>query len=246
MNCHQQTFQRKKVYVLIILTSLMIPNEVMCEKLGNFGVHFTVASPQGEFRDNVDRNGYGISGNGMIRMGLLPMKLGLELGYVRYGSESRREPLSTTIPDVTVRVQNDNNIFLGHILLRVQPPLGPLVKVTPYIDGLVGFNYLFTETKIEDVDKFTEVVSSTNFDDLTLSYGIGGGLMFKLADLGAPGPGLNIMGILLDIKVRYLHGGEAEYLKKGSIRRENGKVFYDATKSKTDLMLYQLGIVFSF
>ncbi|HUT63496.1 MAG TPA: hypothetical protein VMZ04_06020 [Anaerolineae bacterium] len=246
MNYHQQTFQRKKVYVLIILTSLMIPNEVICEKLGNFGVHFTVASPQGEFRDNVDRNGYGISGNGMIRMGLLPMKLGLELGYVRYGSESRREPLSTTIPDVTVRVQNDNNIFLGHILLRVQPPLGPLVKVTPYIDGLVGFNYLFTETKIEDVDKFTEVVSSTNFDDLTLSYGIGGGLMFKLADLGAPGPGLNIMGILLDIKVRYLYGGEAEYLKKGSIRRENGKVFYDATKSKTDLMLYQLGIVFSF
>ena len=246
MNYHQQTFQRKKVYVLIILTSLMIPNEVICEKLGNFGVHFTVASPQGEFRDNVDRNGYGISGNGMIGMGLLPMKLGLELGYVRYGSESRREPLSTTIPDVTVRVQNDNNIFLGHILLRVQPPLGPLVKVTPYIDGLIGFNYLFTETKIEDVDKFTEVVSSTNFDDLTLSYGIGGGLMFKLADLGAPGPGLNIMGILLDIKVRYLYGGEAEYLKKGSIRRENGKVFYDATKSKTDLMLYQLGIVFSF
>ena len=246
MNCHQQTFQRKKVYVLIILTSLMISNEVICEKLGNFGVHFTVASPQGEFRDNVDRNGYGISGNGMIRMGLLPMKLGLELGYVRYGSESRREPLSTTIPDVTVNVQNDNNIFLGHILLRVQPPLGPLVKVTPYIDGLVGFNYLFTETKIEDMDKFTEVVSSTNFDDLTLSYGIGGGLMFKLVDIGAPGPGLNIMGILLDIKVRYLYGGEAEYLKKGSIRRENAKVFYDATKSKTDLMLYQLGIVFSF
>jgi len=46
--------------------------------------------------------------------------------------------------------------------------------------------------------------------------------------------------------MRYIIGGEAEYLKKGSIRRENSKVSYDIIKSKTDLLTAQIGVALEF
>jgi hypothetical protein len=65
------------------------------------GINFTLAFPQGEFKDNVDRLGYGGSLQFLFfdpQPGL-PVSFGLNLGYLNYGSESRREPFSSTIPD---------------------------------------------------------------------------------------------------------------------------------------------------
>lgn len=50
--------------------------------------------------------------------------------------------------------------------------------------------------------------------------------------------------ISLDTKVRYLRGGRAEYLKEGSIRRENGSVFFDVLNSRTDVVTLQIGVTF--
>lgn len=232
-----------KLHVLIISALLVIPQKGLCLGLFDVGASFDVASPLGEFKDNVDRNGFGFSGMCLFNpVPLLPLKLGFELGYINYGSEERKEPFSYTIPDVTVKVRRDNNIFLGHILLRVQQDVG---IVSPYLDGLFGLNYLWTATKIREVEYFKEIVSSKNFDDAALSYGIGGGLMFKVYDAGISA--VNLMQIYVDLKIRYLFGGEAEYLKEGAISiDENAKVHYDVSKSKTDLMLFQLGVVFSF
>jgi len=243
MNILYQACRLTKLHVLIIPVLLVIPQNGLCLGLFDVGVSFDVASPRGEFKDNVDRNGYGFSGTGLFSpIPLIPLKLGLELGYINYGSEKRREPFSYTIPDVTVKVQRNNNIFLGHLLLRIQQDMG---LVSPYVDGLFGLNYLWTDTKIREVDYFEEIASSKNFDDLTSSYGIGGGLMFKVYDAGVSA--VNLMQIYVDIKVRYLYGGEAEYLKEGAISiDENAKVHYDVSKSKTDLMLFQLGVMFSF
>jgi len=43
-----------------------------------------------------------------------------------------------------------------------------------------------------------------------------------------------------------LSGSEADYLRKGSIIREGGDVIYDVKSSRTDLMLYQIGVAVSF
>jgi hypothetical protein len=50
----------------------------------------------------------------------------------------------------------------------------------------------------------------------------------------------------LDIGIRYLRGGEAEYMKKGSIHREIDGVTYDVYRSRTDLVKAYIGINFSF
>ena len=116
------------------------------------------------------------------------------------------------------------------------------------MDGLFGFSYLFTETKIKDESDLEEIASSTNFDDFTYSYGAGGGVMIQVFDgtKKLPADAGFAPIILIDLRIRYLIGGEAEYLKEGSITRENGQLFYDVSKSDTDLMTLHIGVVLEF
>ncbi len=77
-----------------------------------------------------------------------------------------------------------------------------------------------------------------------MSYGFGGGLQFRLFNgIGrAEGPA----AVYLDLGARYLIGSEAAYLEEGSIRRENGKVTFDVTKSETTLLNFNLGVTVKF
>ena len=60
---------------------------------------------------------------------------------------------------------------------------------------------------------------------------------------GGNGEGKKPFQILLDAGLRYVIGGEAQYLKEGSIRREGGNVTYDLTESKTDMLRLHVGVV---
>ena len=168
----------------------------------------------------------------------------IDLGWMNYGSETRREPFSTTIPDVTVDVNTTNNIVQAFLVLRGRMPKGPIQL---YGDAFVGLNYLYTETRISDTDDFTEdIASTTNQDDAAFAYGFGGGVMVPVFTRQANSGGGRPMQILLDGGLRYIMGGEAEYLKTGSIRREGGVVAFDTIKSKTDMLRMHLGLVIRF
>jgi hypothetical protein len=201
------------------------------------GIDFNTVIPRGSFEENVTNNGYGVGGQLLFGLGRKPLFLGVDAGFVNYGSETHDEPLSPNIPEVELEVQTDNNIALTHLLLRAQPRSG---AVRPYADGLVGFKYLFTRTTVRDDFGDEEIASTTNLSDLTFSYGFGGGVQVRLAGLGPAGQ------IMLDGKVRYLRGSEARYLREGSIRRENGQVVFDVQSSRTDVLGVQVGITFHF
>jgi hypothetical protein len=204
------------------------------------GLHFLAGLPQGEFDDNLDRNAYGAAGQIFFSPSRSPIAIGLSLGVANYGDENRMEPFSTTIPDVTVDVNTSNNMFQGHLIFRTQYKMG---DIRPYADGLVGFNYLWTKTTIDNASNGEEVASSTNLDDAVFSYGAGGGVMVRVYKSGGNQGQFEIM---IDLGARYMWGGEAEYLKEGSIRRENGAVVYDITKSKTDILMFQVGVTGNF
>ncbi len=202
------------------------------------GINFTLAFPQGEFKDNVNRLGYGGSLQILFFTPTqqMPASIGLNVGYLNYGSESRREPFSYTIPDVFVDVDRSNNLVNFHLLFQVISPIGTF---RPYAEGLFGGSYIFTETSINSRD-YNEVASSTNFDDFAWSYGGGAGFLIFLTD----NVGEEVGSLFLDFKARYLFGTEAEYLKEGSvILGNNGKVSYEVSKSKTDLLTFNLGVV---
>jgi opacity protein-like surface antigen len=200
------------------------------------GGYFTTIIPQGQFSENVTNNGYGGGGQFLVRLGPSPFLIGGDAGGVIYGSESRREPISSTIPNLQVRVRTNNNIFLAHFLLRVQPRKG---LVRPYADGLIGLKHLYTRTSISDISDDEAIASNTDLSDTTLSYGFGGGLHIPLTK-GPEGR------LLLDVNVRYLRGSQAEYLKKGSIRQENGLAVFDVLSSRTDVIAVQIGVTFRF
>lgn len=210
-----------------------------------------VGIPQGEFRDQSDHVGGGINLMGGYRFANSPVMLGLEFGFMNFGTDTREEPLSTTIPDLKVEVENSYNLVHGDLILRL---ISPPAAIRPYVDGLFGFNYFFTETIIRERDGFfeEEELSDTNFEDTALSYGFGAGTQIRLwqktgevtSDLNDVEPS----SVYLNVRGRYMFGREAEYLQKGSIDvdQENGEVFYDVSQSKTDLLHIKIGVIVNF
>ena len=201
------------------------------------GVDFSTLIPRGEFKDNIDNNGYGIGAQFAVRLGRSPILVGADAGFTNYGSEERRELLSPTIPEIELKVKTNNNITWTHFMLRAQPRTG---SVRPYVDGLIGFKYLFTDTEVTNEVDDESIASTKNLSDLTLSYGFGGGVQIRMAEIGRG------RQILFDSKLRYLRGSRADYLKKGSIRRENGTVSFDILSSRTDVLALQFGVTFRF
>ena len=238
---------RQNIYFLSLLLSglLMLGDTGQATAQSGFmgGGHFMLGNPRGEFGRNVENIGFGGSLFGGFRLGPTPVVLGIEGGAMIYGHERRSEPLSLTIPDVRVDVTTSNNFFMGHALLRLQPQRG---FVRPYVDGFLGFNHLNTTTSVDSEDYYEDdpVFRSTNFSDTSLSYGAGGGLMIKLVDSVTDGG--DPFDVMLDLRLRYMIGGQAEYLREGSIERDLGSVTFDTFQSKTDALFFQVGVAVGF
>jgi len=206
-------------------------------------LRFALGFPLGEFRDNLDRTGIGADFGFAYRWPGTIVSTGVSFGFLIMGSESRYEPLSPTIPDLIVKVTTTNAILLGHVFVRLQPRSG---AVRPYVEGLAGFHYLLTTTSLNDDAEWGGSLSSTNFDDLAFSCGLGAGIKLNLLRVQRQDNPERLMGLDLDLGLRWLKGGRADYLKKGSVRRENGVVIYDVTTSRTDLCQAGVGLSFSF
>jgi len=155
-----------------------------------------------------------------------PFTVGLILVIWFMAKLPNEDPGVKTIPDVTVEVSRMNSIANFHLLLQVSPFTG---TVRPYLDGLIGGAYIFTTTEVKSENSDESIAESTNYDDFNWSYGWGGGLLIKVAkELG------DVQNLYLDLKARYLYGTEAEYLTENDVLIQNGRVFYNPRKSKTD------------
>lgn len=228
----------KNLFLAFVVLLIFSSTEIFAQAAG---LNLTLAIPSGEFKEKVDNVGFGLSGHILFLAPKpkSPFGIGLNLGYIVYGSESRREPLSNTIPDVFVNVDRTNSLMNFHLLFTVGLPQG---RIRPYLEGLFGGSYIYTTTSVKSQGTGEEFASSTNFDDWAWSYGGGGGLTILLS--GDPNTDENT--VYLDLKGRYLLGSEAEYLKQGSVRIENGQVYYDVSRSKTDLITIHAGVLVYF
>jgi hypothetical protein len=214
----------------------------------HFDLDFNVGVPQGEFSDEIDRLGWGLGLMGGYKIPETPLMVGLDFGFMNFGIETRTEPLSTTIPDITVDVENSYNLVTGNLVLRLN---GPPSKFRPYIDGLFGFNYFFTQTVLRERGAFSEedVLRDTNFEDTSLSYGFGTGINLRVYNGAAQqssASDFTLGAVYLNAGLRYMFGREAEYLQEGSITRNNGNVTFDVSRSETDLLYFKFGVNFTF
>lgn len=227
---------------ITVLTLLII----LCSK--NYsqtaGGSFVIGVPQNEFKENVDNLGYGIELHGTFWKPekKRPVTLGLNFGYMVYGMENDTRPLSHTIPDVLVDVSRQNSIVNFHLLLQVAPFTGTW---RPYLEGLAGGNYIYTSTEVTSQHSWGDdenIAESTNFDDFSWSFGVGGGWLIRLKenpdDHGT---------LYLNLKCRYMWGMRAQYLAEGDIETyDNGRVTYNLHESKTDLFTINIGVDYYF
>lgn len=188
----------------------------------------------------------GVLGHLDSALGKSIFSLGGELSYLWYGEDERTVWLGALvpeIPDVSIKVNTTNAMLLLHARLRAQRRTG---RWRPYADGLFGFTDLFTKSSISGPEVCsggfywsgtcvqTDYASSTNARDVVLSYGGGAGVMIRFtASPTAP---------RLDISGRYIRGGDAKYLTQGAIHVDEGKASFDFSRSRTDIVVFYVGV----
>ncbi|MEN7547449.1 hypothetical protein AAG747_06000 [Rapidithrix thailandica] len=190
--------------------------------------------PVNEFKSEVPGLfGFGIQGSFLGQVEESPMYLGMQAGIMTYGMQSE---------DVTVWVdgfretwdrQRSHNIALVHMIARIKPDLN--FPIQPYVEGLVGTKVLYTRYTLKDDYGNEPIDQNTELLHWTMSYGGGGGLFIRL------GP-----AIALDLKLRYLQGSKANYMKKGDVKFDDATnaFTYHIRSSRTDMLLPSIGLSF--
>jgi opacity protein-like surface antigen len=236
--------KRGTILVLVIMGLYLTAPASADVRPVTVGGNFTMGFPVEEFKDNVDE--IGIGGHGYIAMTLpgTPLQLGGSFGYMSQGSA--RIKTEVLIPGgaiLPVDVVTRNNVFMGHLLLRLQPTQTAL---RPYADGLFGFGRFWTTTEVTVFEE-TEISTNRGLDDWTTSYGIGGGLMVEVWRTTMPAEDEDDIEVdatvCVDLGVRYLVGGKADYAKTNTVDQDGN---FDTTSSRTDMVTVHIGVAFQF
>ncbi|HSJ33388.1 MAG TPA: hypothetical protein VK933_18250 [Longimicrobiales bacterium] len=199
-----------------------------------FGIQGQYARPVGEFRDYV-KHGGGLNVNfawPVQRGGAFALRA--DGGFIVYGSETREVCFSQTVGcRIRLDLTTTNSIGYLNIGPQLMLPAGP---VRPYINAAIGGSYFGTASSLDGVDgNDDDFANTTNFDDITLAWAGGGGLLVSLSRGATP--------VLLDLGVRYHGNGEVEYLKKGDIQdNPDGSITITPTRSQANLLTFQIGV----
>jgi len=255
----------KKIFSIIIG---LLGFSVAAQAQVHVGANFQLGFPSGEYREVGGDVGVGGGLNVWVPFARqIPVYFGLDFGYMLMSRHEQRINQQANIVGpggqvlgsipINYRVVTNNNFLQGHVGLRIKAPL-PMVQ--PYADGLVGFNYLYTRTKIFDENNNnnnnnnnnggpTEINARNQAQDFVFSYGGGAGAMIRITD-----------NFGIDVRCVYLLGGQAEYYARQDIENwtvtvsnpnqqgvpQDASVEAVPRRSRTDLFYSTIGIVFSF
>ncbi len=199
--------------------------------------------PVGAFNNRVSQEGFALGIYYGVKLRKVPVYVGFELSGGLYGYTHRHEYLDG-IPEVRLDVETLNNIVQALMILRLEPRKG---AVRPFVEGLAGLSYFYTDTTISEHEfPWDEVASDINSGDLTVAAGAGGGLAIHLGWSRRRHPNRARAETLIEVKVRYMAGGTAKYLKQGSIVVEGDGVTYTLERSATSFITAQVGISFRY
>lgn len=233
----------KKITVLI-LVSILSSVTTIAQPYGyrpfNFEIDFAVGTPQGTFMQELERNSYGLDMSFTYQLPESPIHIGMGLTYQNFGWSERYTNIYG-IPEVDLKVRTTNNMVTPHLIMRIE---SPTQGVKPFVEGTLGFNYLFTESSILDDWDEEEIASDINHDYLTSSFGLGGGIKIDLYE-GLDDDG-DFFGLSMVIRSRLNLGGEAIYMKEGDLERTPNGVILNLRQSRTDLTTFNVGFVVNF
>lgn len=186
------------------------------------------AQPLQDFADYI-KAGFGFGGQ--VSHALDPLRIfsiRAKVDYLIYGHDTERHYVYGGDLDITT----SNNILSMGVGPQLMMP-GPGVR--PYVNGTFGFSYFSTGTELKWRYEDQAVDSWTDFSDAVLAWTAGGGLLIPLGSGTRP--------IMLDLGATYHGNGEAEYLREGSITRdESGDTHFTPIRSRTNMVVYTIGV----
>jgi len=195
-----------------------------------------LSQPKGSFGSNIG-NTFG-GGGGLLynldRSGFFSVRF--DASGLVYGHETKQVPFSETVGGrVLVDVRTANSIAAVSIGPEIALPKGP---IRPYLNTAFTGLFFNTSSSVDDIDGADgEIVSTTNHSDRTRAWTLGGGFIVpftvRRTELG------------VDFGLRYHRGGEASYLREGSIQdNPNGSISFVPLQSRTPYMVYMIGVRF--
>jgi hypothetical protein len=203
------------------------------ERRSSGTLSFIQSRPQDALAGNIGL-GYGVDGAYIFRLdqaGFLGLRA--DAGFLQYGDESKRVPLSSTIGGrVQVDVSTTNYIVPLWIGPQVMWPTG---SVRPYANAGIGGQFFFTQSSVEGTDNSSTFARTTNQWDKTMMWVAGGGVYVPVYQ--------KRFNVLLDIGAQYVNGGRARYLKPGSIEDlPDNQIRITSMESNTHMVLMRLGV----
>lgn len=215
----------------VIINDQRAPNAF--ERRSSGTLSFMQSRPQDALAGNIGL-GYGVNGAYLFRLddaGILALRA--DAGFLQYGRESKRVPLSSTIGGrIQVDVSTNNYLVPVSIGPQITWPKG---AVRPYANGGIGGQFFFTQSSVEGSDDFGSFANTTNQWDRTFMWVAGGGVYVPLYQ--------KRFNVLLDIGAQYVNGGRARYLKPGSIEDlPDSQIRITSMESETHLVLVRLGV----
>jgi hypothetical protein len=208
----------------------------------SFGLDGVLMNARGSFGRNVDQLGYGIGGHALMRVdprGILSLRA--ELATAQYGSEHTDIAYS---PYFGGRVGLEVNTRNAVSWVGIGPELTiPLGRVRPYVNGSINYARFSTVSDLKgdgydqngNYQSNQTLASSQNQHDGTSARALGAGIHVPV------GPRRWLTDAHLG--VRYFDGGEADYLREGSITdNSDGSISFTPLRSRTPFVSYQLGV----
>lgn len=206
---------------------------------GFFGFTFSNSVPQEIYMQNIGNAGPGFGVYGGYRFDPIPLTLGMELDFHFFESMMRtysyKLPNDWTYARDTLHTSSFN--FPLTVFARVEPNLFHFVF--PYIEGVAGINFMETNATY---DSYWGASDDKDEFDVNFLYGIGAGIMIKLADyIQLP---KNNTRIMLDLSLRYLWGTDSDYYTVEV--NPDASVSFTQHHSRMEQVLFNVGFIFHF
>lgn len=199
------------------------------------GLGIIGADPMGDFGELVD-DGWGLELDGRFPMGgdgVLALRL--DGGFIVYGHERRSLCFP---PPIGCRIGADLNTTNTIAFAGIGPEVTVPGRVSPYLNGSVGFSYFVTESSLSGLDDNEDLFNTRNYSDFVTAARVGGGLRFQVGNT-SKGP------VQIDLGVTYHRNGVAEYLRKGDIiDYPDGSIEILPNRTEANLMVFRVGVAF--
>ena len=191
------------------------------------------AEPVGELGAYFDQ-GFG----GQLSVGIPVDDYGLfrivaDLGFLIYGHERQSYCMSLPVGcRIGLDLTTTNNIAFGGIGPELALPLG---VVEPYVRGMMGFSYWFTNSSLSGYDDDHDFGNTTHLWDLVAAWRAAAGVRLRVSSGRNP--------VSIDFGVERHENGIADFLTEGDIvDHADGSISIFPHRSEANLLTYHVGI----